>query len=498
MGTSQPQTTNLRLDSWKEIAAFLGRDEQTVQRWEKDRALPVHRFPGSEDGRVYAYTEELSRWRETLAAISAGVRRNARTDFRPELRPRLQLDAAYIEAGPLESELMPEDEPEVFRSSGNSTGGFNLKLAGWAAGGLIFCAVLVAAAVHHESAPSAPASSGAVALPEPATATYAHRPLPEAEELYLEGRYYWNLRTPESLNTALDYFTQATAKDPNYADAYVGMADCYNLLREYTIMPASEAFPRAIVAARRAVELDDNSAPAHAALAFVTFYGDWKAAEAERHFQRAIALNPNYAIAHQWYATFLMTEGRFPESQAEIERAQQLDPASPSVLADKGLIMFLAGQPQPGIELLQQLEDADPGFLSPHRYLADLYLVNGRDREFLQEAGKSATLAHDGLALEVVQAGKRGFAAGGERAMLQEMLQVQKQQHGQNRISAYRLARTSALLGEQQDALAYLRESYAAHEGEFIFLRNDATLRSLHHDGPFRDLVTKAGLPALN
>ena len=489
MGTSQPQTTNLRLDSWKEIASFFGRDERTVKRWEKDRALPVHRFPGS-GGRVFAYTEELSRWLEAPAIVHS----EARADH----RAHLQLEGTVL-IPEVKSEVPCEVEGELPASFSVAPPAFsNRRLAVWAAAGLVLCGALVASAVRRERAPAAPASSAAPVVPLPATATSAHRPLPEAEELYLEGRYYWNLRTPESLNSALDYFTQAAVKDPNYADAYVGMADCYNLLREYTVMPAREAFPRAIVAARRAVELDDNSAQAHASLAFVTFYGDWNASEAERHFQRAIALNPNYANAHQWYATFLMSLGRFPEAIAEIERAQELEPASAAILADKGLILILAGQPQPGVELLQQLETADPEFLSPHRYLADRYLATGRDRDFLAEAEKAATLSHDEIGLEVVKAGKRGYAAGGGRDMLQEMLQMQKRLRAENRISSYQLASTSALLGDRQDAMNYLQAAYQAREGDLLELRNDQTLRSLRQDASFRDLIGKVGLPALN
>ena len=113
---------------------------------------------------------------------------------------------------------------------------------------------------------------------------------PEAEELYLKGRYFWNKRTPEDLNKALDLFTQAIVRDPGYAQAYVGLADCYNLLREYSVMPPNEAYPRALAAAKKAVELDDNSAEAHNSLAFATFYWTWDAATAEREFKRAIAV----------------------------------------------------------------------------------------------------------------------------------------------------------------------------------------------------------------
>src|SRR5581483_4400848 len=138
-----------------------------------------------------------------------------------------------------------------------------------------------------------------------ASAQNLHQPANrEAEDYYLKGRFYWNKRTPESLNQAVDSFTQAIVHDPNYSDAYVGLADCYNLLREYTMMPASEAYPRALAAAKKAVELDDHSSAAHASLAFVSFFGMWNAGTADEEFRRAIDLDPNNSNAHHWYATF--------------------------------------------------------------------------------------------------------------------------------------------------------------------------------------------------
>src|SRR5262249_47635939 len=205
----------------------------------------------------------------------------------------------------------------------------------------------------------------------------------EAEDLYLQGRFYWNKRTPDGLSKALDYFTQAIVHDPGYAQAYVGLADCYNLMREYTLMPSTEAYPRALAAAKKAVELDDQSSEAHASLGFVSFFGMWDAAAGEREFRRAIELNPHNSIAHHWYATYLMTLGRYRESLAEIEQAQALDPNSPSILADKGPILWLAGHREEAIARLKQLEAAEPSFISPHRYLRQIYFASGDYANYL-------------------------------------------------------------------------------------------------------------------
>ena len=260
---------------------------------------------------------------------------------------------------------------------------------------------------------------------------------PEAEELYLKGRYYWTKRTPADLTKAVDFFTQSIVRDPNYAPAYVGLADCYNLLREFSAMPAAEAFPRASAAARKAVELDDSSAEAHASLAFVMFYWNWDITGAEREFRRAIKLNPDYALAHHWYATFLMVLGRSSEALQEINRAQKLDPASNPILADKGLILFHAGQTDQAIALLNQIETAQPAFFSTHKYLSYIYLVQRDYPNYLAQALQAALLSHDEQELAIVRAAEQGFKSGGERELLSDILREQKKFYDQRTVVCF-------------------------------------------------------------
>jgi len=334
----------------------------------------------------------------------------------------------------------------------------------------------------------APAASSAPGVAHPA----ANR---EAEEFYLKGRYYWEKRTPESLNKAVDAFTQAIVHDPNYAQAYVGLADCYNLLREYTVMPSSEAYPRALSAARKAVELDDRSSEAHAALAFVSFYGMWDAATAEREFRRAIALDPNNAVAHHWYAAYLMSLGRYPESLAEIERARTLDPASKSVLADKGAILFNAGQRQEGIALLRQIEENEPDFISPHRFLGEIYLITGDYGRYLTEARSEAILVHDSSAIATVDAAEKGFATAGGKGLLEALLRRQQELYDRGQFSAFFLAETCSVAGRKQKALHYLKLAYDQHADGLIMMRSVRAFDNLHDDPAFRRVLADAGLP---
>jgi tetratricopeptide (TPR) repeat protein len=464
------QIPNRRLDSWKEIAAFFDRDERTVKRWEKERSLPVHRLPGGARGRVFAFTDELHTWMHSpesgvseegvangvdkSAAASAAVRSNG-----------------LVTAAPIQ----PPDSPPTAYAPPR-----RLVLAA----ALLLVTVAAAALVAYRS--------HAVLMRQNSTAASIN---PEAQELYLKGRYYWDKRTPADLTTAVDYFSQAIVHDPNYAQAYVGLADCYNLLREFAAMPSKEAFPRALAAAKKAVELDDSSAEAHATFAFVTFYWSWDSAKAEREFRRAIELNPNYVAAHHWYATSLMIQGRFPEALQEIDRAQQLDPSSNPILADKALILFHSGRADEALALLKQLEASQPGFYSTHRYLTHIYLARHELQNYLAQWRQAATLAQKQSELAVVSAAEQGFKSGGERGMFEATLKMQQKLYAKGEASAFVVATTAARLGRKEEAMRYLQAAYRDHDPYFLSIRLDEAFTGLHDDPEFRKLVQLAGPP---
>lgn len=320
----------------------------------------------------------------------------------------------------------------------------------------------------------------------------------EAEDYYLKGRFYWNKRTPESLNQAVDSFTQAIVHDPTYSDAYVGLADCYNLLREYTMMPASEAYPRALAAAKKAVELDDQSSAAHASLAFVSFFGMWDAGTADEEFRRAIDLDPNNANAHHWYATYLQAVRRFDESLHEIGRAQALDPNSSSILADKGILLWSAGRHEEALRLLRQLEQADPDSVSVRRYLKVAYLETGDYAGYVSEMKKEALLVNDASLAAIAEAAEKGLTSRGERGMLEGQLEQQKKAYIQGKISPFFVAQTYALLGNTEEALKYLEICYDRHDDETVNLAVFHSFDQLHSIPAFQQLLAKAGLPPVN
>jgi Tfp pilus assembly protein PilF len=316
----------------------------------------------------------------------------------------------------------------------------------------------------------------------------------EAEDLYLKGRFYWNKRTPESLNQALEAFSQAIAHDPNYSDAYVGLADSYNLLREFSVMPGNEAYFKAFAAAKKAVELDPQSSEAHASLAFVTFFGMWDAADAEKEFRRAIELDPNNVKAHHWYATFLNALGRHDEALTEIDRARELAPDSSSILADKGELLWGAGHHDQGLQLLKQLEAAEPDFISPHVYLRLAYFETGDYPNYFVELKKDALLTRDAALSSVSAAAAKGFAQGGEHGLFEAQLPEQKKLYEQGKLSPYYVAR----LGNKREAIRYLTICVQAHDEVVLNLIEDQGFISLHGDRAFTQLLAKVGLPPVN
>lgn len=475
---------NRRLDSWKEIAAFFDRDERTVRRWEKERSLPVRRMPGKLRGSVYSFSSELSQWLNT-----------------PNFpREEMQGEAPGGETEVVAAEVLPSaisiDSPSLERRSAESNRRDSAPSHRWRELRYLVIAVMILATLAIVAVTRRGGSARAAR--KDAAVSTSRVIDPETEQLYLKGIYYFNKRTPDSLNQAVDYFTQAVVRDPLYAQPYVGMADCYNLLREFSLMPPSEAYPRAAAAAKRAIALDDSLSGAHSSLAFVDFYWYWDVPGAQREFKRALELDPNSVLAHHWYATFLLHMGRFEESLEEIEKAQRLDPGSTSILADKGLILFYAGYTDRAIALLTQLEATEPDFLSPHNYLAVIYLAQGNWREYLGESRKFATLLHDEHSLSVVAVGEKAFARDGSRGMLLAILKEQQAQYANGQIRAYYLAQISALLGNKKQALDNLQNSYLKRDPDLTRLRIDPLLSALHDEPRFREMLAQIGLPPLS
>lgn len=469
MDRSQHQSHDDKLQSWKEIAAYFGRDERTVRRWEESLGLPVHRYPGKAKGRVYAYASELKAWEESPGK-SLAEKLPSEADHRPmDLPPTTVPESLVISAG---------SEPPRAAYHGKLVAGSIALLA--------LLTVGLWARWHHTPSTRPAASTGVISS--------THVPTSETEDLYLQGRYYWNKRTPGALDQALNYFSQAILRDPNYAKAYAGVADTYLLLREFGSMSDSDAYARAYAAASKAIELDPSSFEAHASLGFIEFWDrrDLRASSAE--FERALALNPNYVPALHWYGNILCWAGRDKPAQEYLARAQELDPGSSSIRSDRGLVLAVSGHRDEAVKLLQEVEQADPSFVSPHAYLGGIYLTEMNCPKFLEEFQTSARLAKDPAKMEMVRVAHQGFSTDGCRGMLHSILRLQQERYAEHRVSAYEIAVSEALLGDKAAALQQLRLSLAQNESSIVGIRESTFLQTLHSETEFRDLVVQAGL----
>jgi tetratricopeptide (TPR) repeat protein len=449
-----------RIDSWKEIAAFFGRDERTVRRWEKERSLPVHRIPG-ERGGVFAYTDELTRWLNST---------------REAADPAEPLESTAAGSSPSSAAAAPP-------SDGPRAGRLRPLLLVFSVAVLL---LLAWAGYRHRRQARAPR-----------IAASTHVPDPQAEEFYLKGRYYWRRRTEGSLNMAVDAFTQAVVHDPAYAQAYAGLAECYDIMPEFASMPRSEAFPRAIAAASKAVSLDDSLGEAHRALAFALFFWDWNIPRAFAEYRRALAIDPRDEEAHHWYATSLLTLHRYPEALVEINQARKLDPTSRSILSDQALIRYWNGDRAGAFATLREIERAEPDFLSAPRYMASLAFAQKDYRTFIDQTRLIGSVAHDSQFTDMAAAAKSGLARGGAHGMLEAMRQVQERYFSQGKSSGYELARTCALLGRQEEAVRYLQATLQDHDYLIFGAISDPDFASLHGNAGF-DAIRRQLLGHIN
>jgi len=314
----------------------------------------------------------------------------------------------------------------------------------------------------------------------------------EAYQLYLKGRFYWNKRTGDGLQKSVEYFNQAIEKDSNYALAFAGLAESYVIFSGYSVSPPQEAYPKAKAAAKRALEIDETLAEAHAALGLELFAYEWNAAESDREFQRAIELNPNYATAHHWYGNQnLLYTGRFDEAIAEMKRAQELDPLSLVINADLGDTYFYARQYDKAIEQLRKTIEMDAGFYYAHYELGMAYEMKGSFAEAVAQYKKARELNNDPRVLALLA---HAYAASGKRDDALKMLGELKELARQRYVPAYNFAIAYAGLKENDQAFEWLEKSYQDRASRMTILQVDPFLDNLRADPRLADLVRRVGL----
>ncbi len=315
----------------------------------------------------------------------------------------------------------------------------------------------------------------------------------EAYQLYLKGRYHWNRRTEEGLKKGIDYFNQAIEKDPNYALAYVGLADCYHILAWYSYVTPKEAWLRARAAATRALEIDESLAEAHNSLAGVWLFYEWDWPAAERSFKRAIELNSNYATARHWHAHYLTAMGRLEQAIAEMELALELDPLSLIINAELGWMLYFARKNDQAIERYRRTLELAADFGTAHSLLGFAYLQKGMYGEAISEYEKAVAISA-GNASDVAALGS-GYAAADRREEALQVLQKLEAIAESGYVAPYSMALLNTSLGRTDQALAWLEKAFAERSGYMVLLNVEPSLDRLRPHPQFQDLVGRVGLP---
>src|SRR5579883_2123617 len=386
-----------RLTSWKTIAAYLQCNERTVKRWEQQRALPVHRLPGAKRGIVFAYRHELDAW------LHAEKLREDHTAERP---------------APDNSRVVPERLRAPRRW-------FRL-------GAFTATAVLGTVAIFLFRA-------------ERPRLRSTHLPAPGAQELYIRGRYLWNLRTAASLGQALDAFQQAIAKDPDYAEAYSALAETYNLLPEFGQTEVGASLTKAIDAADRAIQLNPDLADAHRAKAFAAFFWNWDIAGSDAEFRKSLRLDPNSAQTHHWYASSLERRLEGVECLRQIKEALRLDPTSAAIAADAALFRADFEDFAAGVRGLKEIERTQPTLLSPVLFLRELDFAKGDYPAYIDDVRRVASMTKSSDDAALADAISAGWAKSGRTGLLEARAATLKQAFAHGSEEGFKLGQTLLL-----------------------------------------------------
>ncbi len=535
----KPDGREERLDSWKEIAAHLKRDVRTVQRWEKNERLPVHRKHHEKLGSVYAFKSELDAWwNEGRAEIAPGATgsgaakppmlavlplRNLSGDaaqeyfsdgFTEELIAQLgrieparlgviargsamkfkhsdkgadqigrQLGASYIVDGSVRREQeRVRISVQLIRARDQSllwTESYDRHLRD-----ILDLQSEVARAVTAEiTAKVSSAEQARQAGPRPID--------PAAYNAYLQGRFFWNRRTPQALGKAVDHFEQAIARDASYAPAHAGSADCYALLAsiELGVLAPVEAMPKAKSAARRAAELDPSLSDAHASLGYAALWFDWDWTGARQELSRAMELNPAYPTARQWYADYLATLDRMEESVVEYRKALALDPLSPLLHTALGAEYYFERDYDRSIEESRRALDLEPNFVLAYFNVGRAYVQQRAYAKAIAELKKARELSGESSAMTMALG--YAYAAAGKKSDAMKMIDLLKARARRGYVPAFYVGAIYAGLRDVEQSLAWLKKAHDERCDYMVHLGKEAAADPLRKDARFAELVPR-------
>jgi TolB-like protein/Tfp pilus assembly protein PilF len=583
-----------RLSGWKEIAAYLGRDARTVQLWEKQEGLPIHRHTHQSRASVYAYPAELDTWLQRRnpqkGLPNEPQAPETETESEPEAEPGPEAEkvrpakpsgnywrlatavllvgilgaglwiaterkaspkqpAGILAVLPFENLSSSEDFlvdgltdtlitelgktgqlQVISRRSVMQFKGQHLPLPQIAAqlhaslvlegtvarsGDQMRITAQLLDAAHDRSLWTASYSrklTDQLAFQDEAAATIAAEVLrkltgtepiqtrnfsavnPQARLAYLTGRYFWNQRDESGLRIAIGYFQQAASIDPQYAPAYAGLADSYNMMAVWGKLPAGTAFSRAKAAAQKALSLDPSSAEAYNSLAFATYRQDWDFVRADQYFRKAIELNPNYAAAHQWYGEFLGDMRRFDASINELLKARELDPLSAIVGSDLADGYLHAGRYAEAEAELKRIQNLYPDFAPAHLYLVGVYSALSNFTAAEIEAQAYFQRTGDEAPLQMARIQRQTATGSANQARRAASLLL----HGKSgsSFSSYQKAQLYFASGQNDAGYAALEDAYRERSWWLVTMLVDPGFSSVWNQPRFRNLARRVGLLA--
>ena len=314
---------------------------------------------------------------------------------------------------------------------------------------------------------------------------------PEAYRFYLQGRFYWNKRTAESLMKAIEQFKASTDRDPNYALGYAGLADCYVLQEQYLGYPSSETLRQARAFAEKALQLDQQVGEAHASLGLINNLS-WNWAEAEKEFRTAIDLNSNYPTVHHWYSIYLQDMGQQDQALTEIKRALELDPLSIPIGINLGCKYLSMGEPETAIDHFRTAIELDPNFWHGHLWLGITYLVQRRNDDALSELQKSVALSNK--ANQALSFLGYAYATTSKRAEALAILNELKDRYAKREAIGFDIAPIFAGLGDKNQAFAWLEKDFQVHSGRLVSIRWQPQFAAIRDDARYADLLQRMGL----
>jgi tetratricopeptide (TPR) repeat protein len=316
---------------------------------------------------------------------------------------------------------------------------------------------------------------------------------PEAYQLYLKGRFYWNKRTGESLRQAVEFYNQAIERDQNYALAYSGLAETYVLYSFYGIASPKASMPQAKAAALRAVEIDDSVAEAHSALGNYLLFFEFDRAGGEKELRRAIELNPNYATAHHWLGLNLLTVlKRFDEAISEMKRAEELDPLSPVISADAGLALVYARRYDEAIAQTKRALSLDPNFFSARYTLGYAYDGKRLYTEAIAEYRRALALNDDPYVKALLVS---SMVKSGRQADALKLVKELKAESATLYVPNYCLAMAYTALGGKEEAFGLLEKDIAEHSSFVSVLAVEPAFDDLRNDPRFKAMLRRLNLP---